>query len=260
MVVAAMLCYGQEKVVQNVVSTGEGQVFNVNGVTFKMIPVQGGTFTMGCTSEQGGNCDNDENPAHSVTLSDYYIGETEVTQELWQAVMGNNPSHFKGSNNPVDQVSWTDCNTFITKLNALTGRKFRLPTEAEWEYAARGGRKSQGYKYSGSNNINNVAVYEENSYKKGSNSPDYGTHPVKTKYANELGIYDMSGNVFEWCQDWYGSYSGSSQTNPKGPSTGSFRVIRGGVWLDYARSCRVSYRSSCTPDGRGIILGFRLAL
>ncbi|MBR4803710.1 MAG: SUMF1/EgtB/PvdO family nonheme iron enzyme, partial [Bacteroidales bacterium] len=155
-------------------TSNSAQTFTVKGVTFKMIRVQGGTFRMGCTSEQGSECWDEESPAHSVTLSDYYIGETEVTQELWQAVMGNNPSSFKGSSNPVERVSWEDCQEFITRLNSLTGYNFRLPTEAEWEYAARGGRKSQGYKYSGSNTLGNVAWYDGNSGNK--------THPVKTKY------------------------------------------------------------------------------
>ena len=184
--------------------------FTVNGVTFTMIAVEGGTFQMGATSEQGSDAESDEKPVHSVTLSDYCIGETEVTQELWEAVMGSNPSGFSGyPQRPVEKVSWNDCQEFITKLNQLTGKNFRLPTEAEWEYAARGGNKSQGYKYSGSNTIDNVAWYYSNSASR--------THDVKTKSPNELGIYDMSGNVWEWCYDWYGSYSSGSQTNPTGP-------------------------------------------
>ena len=224
----------------------------VNGVSFTMIAVEGGTFKMGATSEQGSDADNDEKPVHNVTLSDYYIGETEVTQELWQAVMGTNPSNSKGNKKPVEQVSWNDCQEFITKLNNLTGKNFRLPTEAEWEYAARGGNKSKGYKYSGSNTILNVAWYISNS---GSQ-----THDVKTKQANELGIYDMSGNVWEWCQDWYGSYSSSSQINPTGPAFGSDRVNRGGSWGNYAKYCRVSYRSTYYPDFRDDSLGLRLSL
>ena len=195
--------------------------------------------------------DSDEKPVHSVTLSDYYIGETEVTQELWEAVMGSNPSSFKGSQKPVESVSWHDCKEFITKLNRLTGKNFRLPTEAEWEYAARGGNKSKGYKYSGSNTIDNVAWYRDNSGK--------ATHNVKTKSPNELGIYDMSGNVWEWCEDWYGYYSSGSQTNPAGPSTGSRRVLHGGSWYDHAGSCRVSNRSYY-PVNRSYYIGFRLAL
>ena len=226
--------------------------FTVNGVTFKMIRVEGGPFQMGATSEQGSDAGDSEKPVHSVTLSEYMIGETEVTQELWEAVMGENPSYFKGTKNPVEYVSWDDCQEFIRKLNTMTGIKFRLPTEAEWEFAARGGNKSQGYKYSGNNNINEVAWYGGNS--------DHNTHPVGTKKANELGIYDMSGNVFEWCADWYGDYGSSAQKDPKGPSQGSDRVLRGGSWLDGARSCRVSNRSDSAPDNFSGFLGLRLAL
>ena len=228
------------------------KTFTVNGVTFEMIAVKGGTFTMGCTSEQGGNCYNSEKPTHSVTLSDYYIGKFEVTQELWQAVMGSNPSYFKGNNLPVEKVSWNDVQEFITKLNQKTGANFRLPTEAEWEYAARGGNKSREYKYSGSNNIGYVAWYTDNSGSK--------THQVGTKPPNELGIYDMSGNVCEWCQDWYGNYSSGSQTNPTGPSSGSHRVLRGGSWRSSAGRCRVSDRNASNPVNGDGIIGFRLVL
>ncbi|MBP5327704.1 MAG: formylglycine-generating enzyme family protein [Bacteroidales bacterium] len=231
---------------------GDNQTITVNGVSFTMVYVEGGTFTMGCTAEQGGGCDSDEYPSHSVTLSGYYIGETEVTQALWKAVMGSNPSNWKGDQLPVESVSWDDCQTFISKLNSLTGRTFRLPTEAEWEYAARGGKRSKGYKYSGSNNIDDVAWYGGNSGSK--------THAVKGKRANELGLYDMSGNVWEWCSDWKGEYSSGSQRNPKGPSSGSLRVYRGGSKIAYARSCRVSYRNSNNPSSRGDNIGFRLAL
>lgn len=227
------------------------ETFTVNGVSFTMIRVDGGTFTMGATSEQGSETDSDEIPAHQVTLSTYSIGETEVTQELWQAVMGYNPSKYKGATRPVERVRWDECQTFISKLNSLTGMNFRLPTEAEWEYAARGGNKSQGYKYSGSNTLNNVAWYTNNS---GSE-----TQPVKQKSPNELGIYDMSGSVREWCQDWYGSYSSISQKNPIS-SSGSGHVIRGGSWFDFAGYCRVSYRLSGATDSWGDLLGFRLAL
>ena len=229
--------------------------YTVNGVSFKMIPVEGGTFQMG-----NNDAYDREKPVHQVTLSSFSIGETEVTQELWQAVMGSNPSYFKGSKLPVEWVSWNDCQTFVTKLNQLTGKTFRLPTEAEWEYAARGGTKSNGYTYSGSNTIGDVAWYTVNSYDLGSSSPDYGTHEVATKVPNELGIYDMSGNVEEWCQDWFGDYSSGSQTNPTGPSSGSGRVLRGGSWYDYAGGCRVSNRNLITPTSTGYDLGFRLAL
>ena len=228
------------------------ETINVNGVAFKMVRVQGGTFQMGATSEQGKDAEDDELPVHSVTLSDYYIGQTEVTQELWEAVMGSNPSYFKGNNQcPVEDVSWNDCQEFIEKLNRLTGKNFRLPTEAEWEYAARGGNKSRGYKYSGSNNPDAVAWYDDNSGSK--------THPVATKQSNELGLYDMSGNVYEWCQDWYGEYKSNSQTNPTGASKGSGRVLRGGSWNSHARYVRVSIRDASTPGYRNYSIGLRLA-
>ncbi len=229
------------------------ETYTVNGVSFTMIEVRGGTFLMGATAEQGSDAYDSEKPAHQVTLSDYYIGQTEVTQALWKAVMyGNNPSKHIGDNLPVEQVSWNDVQEFIWRLNDLTGAKFRLPTEAEWEFAARGGTKAHGNKYSGSNNIDFVAWYYDNS--------GQTTHPVATKAPNELGIYDMSGNVWEWCQDWKGDYSSLSQTNPTGPMTGSDRVYRGGsAWL-IAWFCRVSNRFYDTPDYRFYDLGFRLAL
>ena len=214
--------------------------------------VEGGTFTMGATAEQESDAFDYEKPAHQVTLSDYYIGKYEVTQEEWQAVMGKNPSYQKGNNNPVENVSWNDCQKFIKKLNQLTGLKFALPTEAQWEYAARGGNKSKGYKYSGSNNIDDIAWYYSNNGRK--------KHQVGTKQPNELGIYDMAGNVSEWCSDWYGSYSSSSQTNPVGPSSGSNRVLRGGGWGDDARGCRVSYRDDFRPSYRLPYIGFRVVL
>ncbi len=227
-----------QKPANGVVTDADGNmVATVNDVTFKMIKVEGGTFTMG-----------EGKKAHEVTLSDYYIGEFEVTQELWEAVMGSNPSWFKGSSLPVEKVSWNDCQGFINKLNRLTGKNFRLPTEAQWEYAARGGNKSKGYKYSGSNNIDEVAWYSRN------------TRAVGTKLPNELGIYDMSGNVWEWCQDWYGKYSSDSQTDPQGPSSGSFRVFRGGGWGSSARLCRVSIRLDGNPDYGHYYNGLRLVL
>lgn len=225
--------------------------FTVGGVSFTMVYVPGGTFTMGATSEQGSDAWNDEKPTHSVMLSSYYIGQTEVTQALWTAVMGSNPSYFKGDSRPVENVSWNDCQTFISRLNAKTGKQFRLPTEAEWECAARGGQ-SGGSKYAGSDNISNVAWYDDNSGGE--------THNVATKSPNGLGIYDMSGNVREWCQDWYGNYSSSSQTNPKGPSNGANRVYRGGSWLFNAGLCRVSIRFNFTPSYSCNDLGLRLVL
>ena len=226
--------------------------FMVNGVSFEMVRVEGGTFRMGATSEQEDEADSDEKPVHGVTLSSYYIGKTEVTQALWQAVMGSNPSRFEGSDLPVECVSWNDCQEFIQKLNRLTGRNFRLPTEAEWEFACRGGNNSRGYKYSGSNNLGSVAWYEDNSGGQ--------THPVGTKAPNELGIFDMSGNVWEWCNDWYGNYTSNSQTNPTGSQSGAGRVGRGGSWSSIARICRSSSRDNDNPSIRDNYLGLRLAL
>lgn len=211
----------------------------------EMVYVKGGTFQMG-----GGAYD--EKPVHSVTLDDFYIGKYEVTQEQWRAVMGSNPSHFIGDNLPVENVSWDDVQEFIKKLNSITGNTYRLPTEAEWEYAARGGNKRKGYKYSGSNKIEDVAWFDENSGSK--------THLVGTKRPNELGIYDMSGNVYEWCQDWYGSYSSSLQKNPQGPSSGSYRVLRGGSWRYEASYCFSVDRLFNYTDSRNVNVGFRLVL
>jgi formylglycine-generating enzyme required for sulfatase activity len=218
-----------------------------------MVYVAGGTFTMGATSEQGSEARSDESPTHSVTLSSFSIGKYEVTQAEWKAVMGSNPSYFTGDDNlPVERVSQTDCQNFITKLNTLTRKNFRLPTEAEWEYAARGGNKSKGYKYAGSNTIDDVAWYVGNSESK--------THAVGTKQPNELGLYDMSGNVREWCGDWWGDYSSSSQTNPTGANSGSGRVNRGGSWGNFARYCRSSSRNGSIPEYRGNGYGLRLVL
>ncbi|MCD6161624.1 MAG: SUMF1/EgtB/PvdO family nonheme iron enzyme [candidate division Zixibacteria bacterium] len=245
-----------------------------------MIFVEGGTFTMGRSK---GKSDNDEKPAHKVTLSSFYIGKYEVTQREWKEIMGNNPSKFKGDDLPVEKVSWYDavefCNNksikegltpcyIINKSKNDTNNKsdydklkwlvacnfdangYRLPTEAEWEYAARGGNKSQGYKYSGSDNIKEVAWYNDNSKKK--------THKVGLKRPNELGIYDMTGNVWEWCWDWYGSYSSSSATNPKGSSSGIARILRGGSWGNFDRFSRVAFRVMYNPDNTFDKLGFRV--
>ncbi|MDR1847812.1 MAG: formylglycine-generating enzyme family protein [Bacteroidales bacterium] len=225
------------------------ETYTVKEVTFKMVAVKAGTFTMG--TDDTSVYDRYSSPAHQVRLTnDYWIGETEVTQELWQAVMESNPSCFLGKNLPVEQVSWDDIQQFITELNQLTGKTFRLPTEAEWEFAARGGNQSQGYKYSGSNNIDEVARYFGNSRT---------SQPVKTKAANELGLYDMSGNVWEWVNDWYGDYSSDPQTNPQGPTTGSFRVIRSGGWSSALSICRVANRNGLCANGYNCDIGFRLA-
>ena len=218
----------------------------LNKLINNMVYVSGGTFIM------GGDESSDQTPTHSVTLSSYYICKYEVTQALWRAVMGSNPSKFKGDNLPVEQVSWNDCQTFINRLNSYTGRNFRLPTEAEWEFAARGGNYSRHYKYSGSNYIGDVAWYTDNSGNR--------THPVGTKQANELGLYDMSGNVWEWCSDWYGSYSSYSQSNPTGATSGFGRVERGGNWCGLARYCCSSHRSYYAPGNSFDDLGLRLVL
>lgn len=231
--------------------------FNVNGVSFNMLPVEHGTFQMGQSAD-----DNNVTPVHSVTISqDYYIGETEVTQALWKAVTGYSPTSDGGSwssryglgdNYPAYHISWNDCQDFITKLNAATGQTFRMPTDAEWEYAAKGGNNSQGYTYSGSNTIDDVAWYTGNSSSQ--------THPVAMKAPNELGLYDMSGNVWEWCSDLYSSYSSSAVTDPTGATSGSDRVLRGGSWNFSATSCRSAYRTYYDPTHRLNSVGFRLCL
>lgn len=222
----------------------EKGMIEVNGVKFRMIPVEGGTFTMG-EGQQG----------HKVTLSSYKISETPVTQALWQAVMGNNPSRYKGDDRPVEQVSWDDCQSFIVKLRELTGKHFRLPTEAEWEFAARGGNRSEWTAFSGSDNLDNVAWCAMNS-----NGAEEGTHDVKTKKPNELRIYDMSGNVWEWCFDRFGELSTVPETNPIGPATGDGRVCRGGGWNSNELNCELTFRNYCGHLRRDCNLGFRLAL
>ncbi len=237
------------------------RTYTVGGVTFKMVAVEGGTFMMGATAEQGNEALSSEKPAHQVTLNGFAIGETEVTQALWQAVMGSNPSKFTGNNQrPVERVSWNDCQEFIAKLNELTGATFRLPTEAEWEYAARGGNKSMGYKYAGSNTLGDVAWYWDNIPSQTEGTAGCSTQTVATKAPNELGLYDMSGNVDEWCQDWHGAYSSGAQTNPTGPETGTGRVYRGGNWDYAASSCRVSRRNIYNPSYENYYLGLRLVV
>lgn len=233
---------------------------DVNGVSFSMMPVKGGVFMMGSTMTQIGSNVN-EKPQHEVTLSDYMIGVTEVTQELWQAVMGYTPGHFKGHpKRPVENVTWTDCETFINALNERTGLNFHLPTEAQWEYAARGGSRSEGYKFAGSDSIKQVAWYVNNSANLGSDSPDYGTHDVATKSPNELNIFDMCGNVNEWCYDWYSTYTSDPLTDPVGPATGGFKVFRGGSWADKAANCRNTFRYPQAVSYRSDRIGLRLAL
>ena len=248
-----------------------------------MVYVEGGTFVMGGTSEQQDVEAYDNKPTHSVSLSSYYLSDHEVTQAEWEAVMGTTvrqqrdkeysslPIYGEGPDYPMCYISWDDCQEFIRKLNSQTGKNYRLPTEAEWEYAARGGLKSRGYKYSGSNTLGDVAWYWQNSgdhFLSGTDDDwdwdkienNHGqTHPVKQKQSNELGLYDMSGNVWEWCQDWYGDYTTNCQSNPQGPANGSDRVIRGGSWSDFAWGCRVSNRCIYGPSYRFSSLGLRLA-
>lgn len=242
----------------------ETQIITVNGVSFKMIKVEGGTFTMGARDDDSEAKDS-EKPAHRVTVSTFAIGETEVTQELWLAVMGGeNPSYFNGVKDgidygtnlkrPVEMVNWNTFQEFIARLNELTGMKFRLPTEAEWEFAAHGGNRSNGYLFSGGNDPIDVAWFHNNSEKK--------SRPVGQKAANELGIYDMTGNVREFCSDWFDNnyYSISPQVNPKGPETGNVRVLRGGSWAERAPYCRLSEREGWDAKIRSNIIGYRLAL
>lgn len=231
--------------------------FEVNGVKFRMIAVEGGSFMMGATPGQGDDARENEKPAHKVTVDDFYIGETEVTQELWFAVMGNNPSSFKRDDGslPVENVSWNDVQIFIKKLNVITGQRFRLPFEAEWEYAARGGRKSTDKKYSGSDNVDEVSWNGDNS----GGSP----HSVASKMANELGIYDMSGNVWELCEDWYGEYFETEQINPRGVVGGNEMVVKGGGWFNHKDDIdryRPSYRDKVTMNYKSVNGGFRIAI
>ena len=217
-----------------------------------MVLVEGGTYMMG---DPNGDWDNEyciEVP-HKVTLSSFYICKYEVTEALWTAVMGSNPSRHKlGDNYPVEQVNWYDCQDFVEKLSELTGRHFRLPTEAEWEYAARGGKRSRGYRYSGSYALDEIGWHVGNAH--------HYKREVGTKKPNELGLYDMTGNVYEWCNDWYGNYSCSPSNNPTGPSSGTYRVDRGGGWRSIARYCRSSYRIHGAPVNRHFDLGLRLCL
>ena len=236
-------------------STPSGSVLVIpvkKGISIEMVKIEAGSFDMGATPEME-KPHKDELPVHRVTLTnDYYLGKYEVTQTLWKAVMGKNPSRYKGANLPVGQVSWNDCQKFILKLNQLTGKSFRLPTEAEWEFAARGGNKSKGYQYSGSNSLDDVAWYKNNS--------GDAIHAVGTKQPNELGIYDMSGNVWEWCQDVEGAYGSFPQTNPAGSVNGVFRIQRGGCWNWDSWFCRISDRCSNLPTSCGFADGLRLAL
>ena len=226
--------------------------FMVGDVSLCLKYVEGGTFTMGATDEQREYAEKEEFPAHAVTLHDYYIGETEVTQELWEEIMGYNPANTIGSTLPIENVSWNDCIDFIRELNNRTGKTFRLPTEAEWEYAARGGCSSLQYLYSGSDVAEDVGWIKSNC--------NGSIHPVGTKRPNELGIYDMTGNVCEWCQDWMSDYNGTALTNPIGPRDGTARVGRGGGWCNSSKKNRVSTRFAGKTTYRDYNLGFRIAM
>ena len=244
-----------------------GQECTVGDVTFKMMPVEGGTFLMGDTWEQGlsyGDGDG-AHTVHEVTLSSYSIGQTEVTQELWTAVMGYNPSehnewqNFINPQGPVENMTWDECQEFISRLNEMTGLHFRLPTEAEWEFAARGGNRSMPYSYSGSRYIEEVAWYRSNA--DNHHGGVSGPQTVALLLPNELGLYDMSGNVWEYCQDWYGPYSDEPQTDPKGPSTGTARVMRGGSFIESSNSCKCAKRDYTQWYDEGAnTIGFRLAM
>ena len=234
------------------------------GVNMKMIWVEGGDFLMGCTSEQGGDCSSDEQNVRRVTVDGFYIGMLEVTQSQWEKVVGTSIYQQKtkadysntygvGSDYPMYYVSWDEAMEFCRLLSNKTGKTYTLPTEAQWEYAARGGNKNEGAKYAGSNMIDAVAWYTDNS---GSS-----THIVGSKRANALGIYDMSGNVWEWCKDWYASsYVSYDTNNPVGPSSGSYRVNRGGSWDSSASDCRVANRNNYSPGDRSNGLGLRVVL
>lgn len=228
----------------------EPESFTIDSVTFTMVGIEGGTFTMGA-SEDVEDAHQDEMPAHKVTLSSYMLGETEVTQALWEAVMDYNPSFFLNPDFPVDNVSWEECQDFIVRLNELTHKHFRLPTEAEWEYACRGGKKSSHTRFSGSDTLNNVGWNKRNCKE---------PQPVRLLAPNELGLYDMSGNVWEWCSDYYASYPEESLVNPHGPAEGNYHLCRGGCWSGGEKGCSPTIRSRLNIGGKRNVIGFRLAI
>ena len=234
------------------VSRADGADFRDDKIGVEMVFVKGGSFVMGCTPEQE-SCWDNEKPTHRVTLTSYYVGKYPVTQKQWQSVMGTNPSGVKGDGLPVHNVTWAEVQEFVSKVKKMTGRKYRLPTEAEWEYAARGGAESKGYKYAGSGNVDEVAWYDKNCK---------GVQKVGAKKPNELGIYDMSGNVYEWVNDLFGEYESRSQTDPPGPQSGSMRVTRGGPYFKGATYMRIAFRSEALPDdeAHSTTTGFRLAM
>lgn len=251
-------------------STNKNIIFTLpNGPSFEMVFVQGGTFTMGCTEDQKGKCEDDALPAHQVVLTDFYAGKYEVTQALWKAVMGTTVEqqckmagqhnvYGVGDDYPMYYIHFREATTFCENLNQILanqipeGYEFALPSEAQWEYAARGGVKDEPSMYAGGKFASDVAWYEGIS--------EHSSHPVGQKQPNELGLYDINGNVWEWCQDWYDSYRSNAQTNPTGPSSGSYRVYRGGGWNYSASGCRVAVRYGDTPGGRNCFLGFRVVL
>lgn len=224
----------------------------INNVTFRMVLMKAGEFQMGASNNDLSPF-GDEKPIHKVSISsDYYIGETPVTQELWASIMNNNPSHFVAEHNPVETVSWNDCQVFIRRLNSLSGKHFKLPTEAEWEYAARCCHMSSSPTSCIAEDLGNIAWYEDNSF---------GTpHSVASKKPNKSGIYDMLGNVWEWCSDWYDSYQSYAQIDPTGPVRGLFRVFRGGSWAKSAVHCRITSRSGWGEDNKDNNIGLRLVM
>ena len=236
---------------ENVIENKTEITIKANGVAIPMKLIAGGTFTMGGSLE-GIDYKNNELPAHSMKVESFYMSEYEVTQQLWTAIMGTNPSEFIGEQNPVENVNWYDCVEFTKKLCSLTGKTFRLPTEAEWEYAAKGGANQENYEFAGSNHIGDVAWAASNSGKT--------THPVGQKSCNRCGLYDMSGNVYEWCSSWYAPYTVETMNNPLGPDSGEDKVFRGGSWKYSDTYCRVTYRPHTNPNGKYNNLGLRLVL
>lgn len=249
-----------EKPADNDDNVGKDYVDTAFGMALSMVYVEGGTFLMGATEEQGQDVSDVELPVHEVTLNDFYIGKYEITQAQWTAVMGTTLSEIIeeygytpygiGDGHAMYDITWVESYIFCERLSERTGKTYRLPTEAEWEYAARGGQHADGTMYAGSNDIDEVAWYQKNS--------DTVVHPVGQKKPNGLGLYDMSGNVWEWCMDWYTAYPSEAQVNPRGPLQGKNRVIRGGYWNGVANSGRVSSRGSYEPGYRNFSRGFRV--